>query len=161
MSAYQKNLVTAVLFVVIGALLSWDAFRYSYNSSFFLRGLALTLLGLGLSYGLILLVKKPSVEGVAVEDDARNRDMFFGAVPAFKVFAIVSAYVLLLTATGFLIATLVFAFVGQVVFAGEFRRRHLAYALCMTFVIFYLFFEALGVRMPAAPLSLDPFFRTS
>lgn len=159
MTAHTRNQFAAAFFTAIGAFVTWNAFGYSYNSSFFLRGLALTLLVLGIGYCLVLFMRgrasapEGDVESEEVEQESSRPFL------ALHVFALVAGYSVLMYIFGFLLSTFLFVLLGQWSFSPTFKWRHLYYSVALTFFAFFLFFDALGVTLPNSVMTIDDYFR--
>lgn len=153
MTTLAKNQITAGLFALVGAYLTWEAFSYSYDSSFFLRALALTLLGLALVFSVQTFLQRRS----AADDDTEEREEA-GLLIALHVFVLTAGYVAAMSVFGFLLPTFAFVLLGQWSFSRHFRWRHVLYAAALSAFIFILFFRLLGATAPQGPLSVDNFF---
>ena len=153
MTTLAKNQIAAALFALVGAYLTWEAFSYSYASSFFLRALALTLLALALVFSVQTILQRRSV----TDDETQEREEV-GLLIALHVFVLTAGYAAAIHVFGFLLPTFVFVLLGQWSFSRHFRWRHVIYAATLSAFIFILFFRLLGATAPQGPLSIDGFF---
>ena len=158
MRAHVRNRAAAVLFTVIGAFVTWEAFQYSYASSAFLRALSMSLLALGVGYS-ILLVRRGRSIATAADVGTEREEATGGPFLALHVFSLVAGYVALMSVLGFLVPTILFAAIGQWSFSGSFRGRHVYYSVALAYFIFFLFFDVLGISLPGADWSIDDYFQ--
>ena len=163
MTTLAKNQIAAGLFALLGATLTWEAFSYSYASSFFLRALALTLLALALVFSVQTILQRRS----GADDETQERDTEepdteeredAGLLIALHVFVLTAGYAAAMSVFGFLLPTFAFVLLGQWTFSRQFRWRHVIYAASLSAFIFILFFGLLGATAPQSPLSVDNLF---
>lgn len=156
---FKKDIALALAFTALGLWVSWESFSYSYQSSVFLRGLAITLVVMSIILLTTRLSKYRHV--VTAADDSSpfiDKKDTRQLVKALLVFGLVGGYILAITLVGFLFATFLFVYIAMCSFSGKHRTLYLVYSAALSLAIFMLFFNALGVTLPDSLLPIDNFF---
>lgn len=141
----RDRLFSAIV-LIAGVFLVGEAFSYSYNSSIFLRVMAVSL-ALGAAVRLLLSFLRPSSSASGAGADS--------VAPAATVLILLLGYVALIEVVGFFLSTAIFCLAALVGFGRRFSLSYVLISLGIAAFIFALFFAALGVALPDSTLDLD------
>ena len=141
-----RDRLFSVIVLIAGIFIVGEAFSYSYNSSIFLRVLAVALT-LGASVRLHLSFLRPSSPSTGAG---------VGSVaPAAIVLSLLLGYVVLIGVIGFFLATLMFCMAALCSLGRKITLTYVVISLGIAIFIFALFFSGLGVALPESTLDLD------
>ncbi|MDT0501091.1 MULTISPECIES: tripartite tricarboxylate transporter TctB family protein [unclassified Halomonas] len=154
MTSTRKNLVLSSAFLVLGLAITWETFDYGAKSAVFLRGLAVALSLMALSYLAINLLRRQH-HNSAQPDTSPRPSWLDNHGNALLIFGMVGGYVALMQIVGFLLSTMLFGYLTQLAIARRHRLLHVVYAVLMSAAIYLIFFKLLGIAAPESLLSLD------
>lgn len=141
-----RDRLFSVIMLIAGIYLVGEAFSYSYNSSIFLRVMAVSLT-LGGAVRLLLSFLHPSTSSSGAGADS--------LAPAATVLILLLGYVALIGVLGFFLSTAIFCLAALVGFGRRFSLSYVLISLGIAAFIFALFFAALGVALPDSTLDFD------